>query len=551
MIDLSLFSSLRRPQFVRKPSRWLVICLAIALFIILTNCGRSSQPPAPDGTLVFASAGQPVNLEPGNITDGNSLYVQQQIYDRLVHVQPGATTLTPGLATQWRASNNGLAWTFKLREGIKFHDGTAFNAEAVKVNIERWWDPKDDLGFRNAGKTFEIWANLFGGFKGDEASLLQAVQVVDERTLELTLKQPFAGFPAALSSRYFGIASPAAIKKAGADYGVAGSLAVGTGPFVFQEWVTGDRIRLQKNPQYWQPNLPKAEQLIIRFMTEPAARLAELRAGTVDFTIDLSPDQRDEIEADPNLNVILRPSFNVGYLALNPSYAPLAKLQVRQAIAHAINREAIVETFWQDLATTDDHFTPPALKAFQSKTLPRYPFDPVKAKQLLTAAGYPNGFDLELWYMPVSRPYYPTPKPISEAFASDLSKIGIRVTLKTKDWAAYLSDRNRQPGFQAFMLGWTGDYSDPDNFYYPHFGPGATTDLGLWQNDQILALLDQARQATDETSRMQLYAQVDQILATELVRLPIVHSQPLLAKRSTVEGWIPSPLGTESFEQLQ
>ncbi len=534
---------------VKTRQHWLVIFMAALLIVVLSNCGRGPQA-RPDGTLVFASVGQPVSLESGNITDGNSIYVQQQIYDRLVHVEPGKTDLVPGLATEWAASQDGRKWTFKLRSGVKFHDNTPFNAEAVKVNIERWWDPKNSLGFRNAGKTFEIWANLFGGFKGDDTSLLQAVTVVDDATIEFTLKQPFAGFPAALSSGYFGIASPTAITQAAAEYGTAGSLAVGTGPFVFQEWVTGDRILLQKNPNYWQSGLPKTEQLVIRFITEPAGRLAELRAGTVDFSVDLSPDQKAEIENDPNLDVILRPSFNVGYLALNPSYGPLSKIEVRQAIAHAINRDAIVEAFWQDLATTDEHFTPPALDAFQAKTLPTYPYDPAKAKQLLTKAGYPQGFDLELWYMPVSRPYYPTPKPISEAFASDLSKIGINVTLKTKDWSAYLTDRNRQPGFQAFMMGWTGDYSDPDNFYYPHFGPGATTDLGLWQNDQVLDLLDQGRQVIDPAERNQIYQQVDQILAKELVRLPVVHSQPLLAKRSTISGWSPSPLGIESLEQL-
>ncbi len=519
------------------------------LIVVLPNCGRSPQA-RPDGTLVFASVGQPVSLEPGNITDGNSIYVQQQIYDRLVHVESGKTDLVPGLATEWNASEDGLIWTFKLRSGVKFHDNTPFNAEAVKVNVERWWDPGNALGFRDAGKTFEIWTNLFGGFKGDEASLLQGVSVVDDLTVEFIIKQPFAGFPAALSSGYFGMASPAAVAKAGADYGLIGSMAVGTGPFVFQEWVTGDRILLQRNSQYWQPNLPKIEQLVIRFIDEPASRLAELRAGTVDFTVDLSPDQRAEVEADPALDVILRPSFNVGYLALNPSYSPLAKLQVRQAIAHAIDREAIVQAFWKDLATTDEHFTPPSLAEFQAQTLATYDYDPAQAKQLLAEAGYPDGFDLELWYMPVSRPYYPTPKPISEAFASDLGKVGISVSLKTKDWSAYLTDRNRQPGFQAFMMGWTGDYSDPDNFYYPHFGPGATTDLGLWQNDQVLDLLDQGRRAIEPAERVQIYQQVDQILSQELVRIPIVHSQPLLAKRSTVTGWSPSPLGIESLEQV-
>jgi peptide/nickel transport system substrate-binding protein len=153
--------------------------------------------------------------------------------------------------------------------------------------------------------------------------------------------------------------------------------------------------------------------------------------------------------------------------------------------------------------------------------------------------------------MPVSRPYFPTPKPIAEAFAADLSAIGIRVSLKTKDWAAYLADRNKTPGFQAFMLGWTGDYGDPDNFYYPHFGPGSTQDLGGWKNDRLLKLLDSGRAAGDSAARAKIYAEVDEILHREVVRLPVVHSQPLLAKRKNLAGWVPSPLGSESFETVE
>jgi peptide/nickel transport system substrate-binding protein len=441
-------------------------------------------------------------------------------------------------------------WTFKLRSAIKFQDGSNFNAEAVKFNFERWWDAKHPQGYRNAGKNYEIWQQLFGGFKGEVNSLLQDIIVVDKSTIQFVLKQPFAAFPAAIASGYFGIASPTAIKKAGANYGTAGSLAVGTGAFIFKEWRTGDRIMLEKNPNYWQPGFPKVNQLVIRFITDPAARLAQLRAKQIDFTIDLAPDQLKELESDNNLETVLRPSFNVGFLALNSSYKPLADVRVRQAIALAINQQAIVQSFWGKLATSDAHFLPPSLDWALSPKVANYTHNPQKAKQLLAEAGYPQGFDLELWYMPVSRPYFPTPKPIAEAFAADLSEIGIRVSLKTKDWAAYLSDRNKPPGYQSFMLGWTGDYGDPDNFYYSHFGYKSTTDLGGWKNQRVMQLLDRGRATGDKIIRAKIYAEVDEILHNEIVRLPIVHSQPLLAKRQNITGWMPSPLGSESFETI-
>jgi peptide/nickel transport system substrate-binding protein len=550
---------------MRQWKQWQPALLAIActLTIFLSNCNStpsnqtsknaspvSSPAAAPPGALVYGAGGQPVNLEPGNITDGNSIMVQDQIYNRLIDTKPGTTDLEPSLATEWKASQDGKTWTFKLRPGVKFHDGTDFDAEAVKFNFERWWDDKNEFGYRNAGKSYEIWGNLFGASKGKPDSLIQSIVVEGKDTIKFVLKQPFAAFPSAVSSGYFGMASPAAIKKAGAQYGTPSSLAVGTGAFVFKEWRSGDRIVLEKNPNYWKKGLPKSNQLVMRFIADPAARLAQLRAGTIDLTVDLVPDQLKEVQSDRKVEAVKRPSLNVGYLALNPSYEPLSKPEVRQAIAQAINKKEIVKAFWGELAENTPHFTPPSLKEYQSNTIAGYQFNPQTAKQLLAKAGYPNGFPLQLWYMPVSRPYFPNPKPLAEAFAADLNAIGIKVNLQTKDWAAYLADRNKKPGFQAFMLGWTGDYGDPDNFYYPHFGPGATQDIGNWKNEQVLKLLDQGRATSDKAARIKIYQQVDELLYKEAVRLPIVHAQPLLAKRKNVTGWTPSPLGSETLEEV-
>ncbi len=534
--------------------------MALTLAVVLANCGGAADESttadtadgsaASGGALVFGSVGQPVNLTPGDITDGNSIYVQQQIYNYLVGNEPGSTDLAPELATEWTPSEDGRTWTFNLREGVKFHDGTDFNAEAVVFNVNRWWDPEFEFGYRDSGSLYEIWTDLFGGFKGDEASTLVDVRAVDDLTVEFEITEPFAAFPAAISSGYFGIASPTAIQE-DTSYGTPSGAAVGTGPFVFDSWISGDRVTLTKFDDYWEEGMPKVDQLIFSFVEDPAARLAQLRAGTLDFTVDLTPDQLTEIESDPNLEAVYRPSFNVGYLGLNPSYEPLATKEVRQAIAQAINKPEIVQAFWGDLGETDGHFVPPSLEAFRDSGVDDYEYDVEAAKSAIAEAGYPDGFDLDMWYMPVSRPYFPNPKPIAEAFAAELSQVGINVNLQTKDWGAYLADRNVAPGFQSFMLGWTGDYGDPDNFLYAHFGPGATQDLGDYQNLELFDLLEQARIESDPAAREELYKQADALTFDEALRIPIVHSQPLLAKRAGLSGWEPSPFSSEPFVAIE
>ncbi len=551
----------RQPRFFRQRFRRIILALlAVTLSVVLVNCGGADEgtpsaeeaaSPAATGALVYGAGGQPVNLTPGNITDGNSIVIQKQIYNYLTGTEPGTTDPAPELATEWNASEDGLTWTFTLREGVTFHDGTDFDAEAVVFNVNRWWDPEFEFGFRDEGNLFEIWTDLFGGYKGSEDSTLTGVQAIDASTVEFQLKEPFAAFPAAIGSGYFGIGSPTAMQEAGASYGTPSGVAVGTGPFVFEEWLSGDRVTLSKFADYWEDGLPMADELVISFVEDPAARLAQLRAGTLDFTVDLTPDQLPEIESTSDLEAIFRPSLNVGYLGLNPSYEPLATKEVRQAIAQSINKEAIVQAFWGDLGETDGHFTPPSLSEYTSDDVDDYEYSVDEAKAALAAAGYPDGFDLDLWYMPVSRPYFPNPKPIAEAFAAELSQIGINVNLQTKDWGAYLADRNVAPGFQSFMLGWTGDYGDPDNFLYAHFGPGATQDLGDYQNPELFDLLNRARVASEQGEREDLYQQVDALIFEEALRIPIVHSQPLLAQRDSIEGWEPSPLGSEAFTTIE
>ncbi|MCL6527160.1 MAG: ABC transporter substrate-binding protein [Thermaceae bacterium] len=522
--------------------RTLVGLLALGL---LGSLGLAQKP------LVFGSNGEPVTLEPGNITDGISIYAQRQIYDTLVDFKPGTTDPMAGLATSWFASPDGKTWTFRLRQGVKFQDGTDFDAEAVRFNVNRWWDPKDPTRI-NAGSNYEIWSDLFGGPKGDPNSLLKDIQVVDKYTIRFVLNSPFPAFVAAIGSGYFGIASPAAIKAQGAKYGTPAGGAVGTGPFKFASWQPGDRLTLEKSTNYWKKGLPKSDGVVFRFIKDPAARLAELKAGSIDFTTDIPPANLEDLQGA--VKPLFRPSFNVGYLALNPIYKPLSDPRVRLAIAMAINKPAIVKAFWGELGVTNGHFTPAAMKTYWSPKVTDYEYSPQKAKQMLAEAGYPNGFDLELWYMPVSRPYFPTPKEIAEAMGADLSAIGIRVKFQTKDWATYLNDRKKAPGFQAYMLGWTGDYGDPSNFYDPHFAApiqdlfdanGKPLDI-----KDLSEVLTKADTSTNQAERVKLYQQADEMTFNLALRIPIVHSRPLVAQRTNLSGWIPSPLGSESFEEI-
>ena len=511
--------------------------------------GLAGAQQAGKKPLVFALPGEPVNLDPATTGDVNSAYVEAQIYNALVTFKPNSMDLAPDLAQSWRVSPDALTWTFNLRHNVKFQDGTPLNAEAVRFNFLRWWDPDAPYGAKATGKSFTNWQDNLGGYKGEPGALLKDVRVSGPYTVELVLNKPFPSLGAVLAGGgSFGIASPTAIKKNPQAYGTPAVGAVGTGPFAFKSWSTGNSIEVTRNPSYFKANLPKSDAIIFRFIKDASARLNELRTGTVDMATDLLPDQLQSMRADPKLKVSLRDSLNVGYLGLNTSYKPLSDVRVRQAIASAINRKAIVDAFWNGLGVSNGHITPPVMSYGYSKNVTDYKFDPTGAKKLLASAGYPGGFSLDLWYMPVARPYYPTPKPIAEAMAADLSAVGIRVTLRTEDWGKYLEDRSAGK-LQAFMLGQVSA-ADPNTSYTSIMGAGATNDIA-WSNADLEKALDSARRATTEAQRAAFYQTADEITFAQAVRIPIVHARLLAVSGAGVKGWLPSPNGTESLETVQ
>jgi len=506
------------------------LVLALAAFLVV---GMVSAQ-----TLVYGVSGFPSSLDAVDSQDGNSLVVSGQITERLVDFQPGGTDLIPGLATEWSANDDATVWNFVLREGVTFHDGTSFNAEAVKFNVDRWNDPN---GVRAEGKTFVPWGWVFGGPMGD-GNLIAETTVVSDNEVQFTLTQPAPFLPALWAAIYFQFSSPAAVEANGVAYGTPGVGAVGTGPFKFVEWIEGERIVLERNDDYW--NGPaQLEEVVFRGISEPTARLAEIQAGTIDIAVLLSADDLQTVQNDDGLKAAIpETELNVGYVAMHQESGPLGNLLVRQAIAHAIDREAIVDAFYGGLGKVATSFIPSTMFG-QGDGWP-YDYDPERAKELLAEAGYADGFSTEFWYMPVSRPYYPAPQPIAETIATYLADVGIEVELLTEDWTTYLADY--QTGkFPMYMLGWNADYADPDNFLLTFFGPSAPSDLG-WDSPETQDLLQQARQVADPEVRTGLYDQVQNNVAADVPSIPFANNRTLNVVRASIDGWVASPLGYSS-----
>jgi peptide/nickel transport system substrate-binding protein len=526
--------------------------LLLALLLVGPGAAWAGQ-----ATFIFGSQGEPVDLDPAIITDGISSRITRQIYEGLVKYRGATTEIAPALAEKWTVSKDGTQWTFTLRKSVKFHDGTPFDAAAVVWNFERWRfssHPQHD-NVKKAGKTFEYYGKQFGGF--DDKSIITKVEAVNPTTVKITLKTPQGPFLNNLGMFVFDIASPKAVEKHGLAFT---KNPVGTGPFRFVEWKVGQEVVLEANKDYWdKANAPKVQRVVIRNIKDNAQRLAALKAGEVHGLEGMNPDDVKVVRADPNLQLLLRPANTTGYVAFNYKVKELKDGRVRQAFAHAINKKAIVDALYGGTGMVATQFQPPALWG-HNKELKDYEYNPERARQLLRDAGFPQGLKeitwedgrkepLQFWYLPVSRPYYPNGKEIGEAIAADLAKVGISVQLQTTDWTVYL-DKRKNGQLPLYMLGWTGDNGDPDNFVCYFFcQPGASTE-GFYSNPALAEVLLQAQKFTDQKKRAELYRKAEQMIHDDVARIFVAHNQPPLPFRKRVKGYIPNPTGSEYFNTV-
>jgi peptide/nickel transport system substrate-binding protein len=534
---------------------------AIALLAASAAMGRA----AASDTLVFGTASDPVVLDGPLVSDGESLRPIDQIFEGLVGLKSGTTQVVPALATSWKASKSGLAWTFTLRKGVKFQDGTTFNAAAVCFNFNRWYNFPAPL---QSDAVSYYWNTVFGGFAhpagtnpGPDKSLYQGCKVKGSSTAVITLSRPSSSFIGALALTNFGIASPTALKKYQADAGTVDSNGVfhptgtfgtqhpiGTGPYMLKSWSVGDKLVLTANPKYWGAK-PKLKQIILKPIADNAARLQALQTGEIQGYDLVDPADIGTIQGSSGLKILNRPAFNVGYVGINQKIKPFDNPLVRQALAFGLDRSGVVKGFYAGRGQVANQFLPPLVVGFATKGVPSYTYNPDKAKQLLQQAGVTLPLAVDFYYpTSVSRPYMPDPKKNAEAFGAGLEKAGFKVTFHAAPWRPDYLGEVQSGKAELYLLGWTGDFGDPANFLNVHFG--APNDQFGFTNPSLFSLLTKADSETNLEKRAALYQQASIAVMKYLPMVPYVHSMPALAFQKNVLGYKPSPVSLEPFSSV-
>ncbi|MCA1571381.1 MAG: ABC transporter substrate-binding protein [Chloroflexi bacterium] len=588
---------------------WRWISVLAVLVLVLAACGQQGQSPseseetdsppsgsgAPEasedagagepqtgGTLVFGGSRLATSLDPVLTSDGESFRVLQQVYETLVDLAPGSTNeLVGALAESWEGEPDGTEYVFHLRENATFHDGEPFNADAVVANFERWQGLPEEM----QGSAYYYDA-VFDGF-GDD-NLMASIEATDEFTVTLTLREPNPAFLYGITLPAFGLVSPAILESTNASdaSSTLGTDVVqaGTGPFILEDYVPEDSATLARNDDYW--DTPAyLDSVIIRPNADAAARLQALQGGSVQGFDLVNPADYETVESE-GFSLVHRQSFNTLYLAITPTardtvaglatddvddnertdledvYAgetsPLQDLAVREAVAMAIDREALIGPFYGGRGAVADTFIPETSQWSEDVLAGVEPveYSAEGAADLLEQAGFgpDNPPTIHFWYpTEVTRPYMPDPRGLHEAIVQMLEDAGFVVESHSDIWddPGYLFDA--QNGYyDMHFLGWTGDWDDPGNFYGIHFGysqgePAAQFGCDV---DGLEDAITTADGEVDPTTRGEAWADVAGLVHDNVCFVTIAHGDTALAFTSEVQGYEPNPTGSESFKNV-
>lgn len=539
-------------NLLRKTKLW-TLCL-VAILLLATACSndrpekendsKGDTGPQEGGTFVYARGADSVGLDPINVVDGESIRVTHAIFETLFEYDE-ELTLQPKLAESYEMADDELTWKIQLKEGIQFHDGTDFNADAVVFNFERWMDEDNPYHIGD----FPYYPFLYGGFKGDPAHKVEYVKAVDEFTVEIKLTEKMAPFISFLAIPMFGIASPEAIEQYPENFY---ENPVGTGPFMFDSWNRNDKIVLKKNENYHVEGQPYLDQMIFTVVPDNSARLNSLVTGEVDFVDGMNPEDADTIAENPALELLKRPSFTNGYMVFNTEMAPFDNVKVRQAVDMAIDKESIIDAFYSGYADVAKNPIPPVLWGY-NEDVEAASFDVDEAKSLLATAGYPDGFKTEIWTMSNPRPYMPQPEKVAEAVQSNLADIGIEADIVTYEWATYLEKTGNGEHPMA-MFGWTGVMADPDNFLYPNLSNTNTTkpasNRAFYQSEPFTELLEEARVTFNEEKRIELYEEAQKLFHEDLPWVLLADSTPPIGLANYVQGFTPHPMEIDNYATI-
>ncbi|MHC8304177.1 ABC transporter substrate-binding protein [Pseudomonas sp. PB3P13] len=518
----------------------------------------ASAPFAQAATnLVFCSEGSPAGFDPGQYTTGTDFDASAEtMFNRLTQFERGGTAVIPGLATKWDISDDGLTYTFHLREGVKFHTTPyfkptrEFNADDVLFTFNRMIN-KDDP-FRKAYPTeFPYFTDM-----GMDTNITK-IEKVDDHTVKFTLKDVDAAFIQNMAMSFASLQSAeyaAQLLKDGKPADI-NQKPVGTGPFVFKSYQKDSNIRYTGNKDYWQPDDVKIDNLIFAITTDPSVRIQKLKKNECQVTLFPRPADLKALREDKTLKLPEQAGFNLGYIAYNvmdkikgsDQPNPMAQLKVRQALDMAVNKQQIIDSVYQGAGQLAVNAMPPTQWSYDT-TIKDTPYNPEKAKELLKEAGIKEGTEINLWAMPVQRPYNPNAKLMAEMLQSDWAKVGIKAKIVTYEWGEYIK-RSKGGENGAMLIGWSGDNGDPDNWLNVLFGCDSLegNNFSKWCDKQFDDIVKQAKRTSDQGKRTELYKQAQHVLKDAVPMTPIAHSTVFQPMRNNVQDFKISPFGLNSF----
>lgn len=546
------------------------VALTLGAALALTACAESDrdndggEAAETDGgsrdTFIFAASSDPASLDPAFANDGESFRVARQIFEGLVGVEPGTADPAPLLAESWDVSEDGLTYTFDLKQDVTFHDGTPFDGEAVCANFERW---NNFTGVLQSESLSYYWQKVNGGFASSDVESLdgtgkyESCEAPDEHTAVITLASPLPEFISALSLPSFSMQSPTALELYAADE-VGGDEAApvlpeyatahptGTGPFQFDSWTRGQEVVLTGYPEYWGEQ-GQVQRIIFTVIDDANARRQALQAGDIDGYDLVGPADVLALE-EAGFQIVDREPFNILYLGMNQADPALADLRVRQAIAHAVNKEALVAQTLPEGTEVATNFIPPSVDGW-SADVETYDYDPDRARELLADAGA-SDLTIDFNYPTnVSRPYMPTPEQVFQSISADLEEVGITVNPVPEPWAPDYLDRMQGTSDHGLhLLGWTGDYNDTYNFIGVFFG-AASNEWGF-DDPELFQLIGDARYMASKDEQVAAYETANEAILERLPGVPLAHPVPSLAFSPKVHGYPASPVQDEVYNVI-
>jgi len=507
---------------------------AVAVLASAVACGGGNSggaaPGAPRDRLIFAAAADATTLDPHNTTDTESDQVIMMVYEPLIAFDD-QMRIVLRLAERWSVADDGITWTFHLRGGVRFHDGTPFDAEAVRLNFARVLDPVAN----------HKRLSLF--------SMIDRVEAVDPLTVRFVTKYPFGAFEPTIAHVSSAIVSPTVAAAHGKAFGSSAAAVSGTGPYRVASWKKDQEVMLERFDGYWGTK-GVTRQIVYRPIPEAAARVLALESGDVDVISRIPATDIPRLEARSDIEVHKLPGVGAQQFRFNLRKKPFDDPRVRQAISLAIDRQAIVRNLVSSFARPSTSALTPIMRGYTN--LGEIPYDPEKARALLKAAGYPDGFATKI----ATTPRYPMGVELAEAVAADLKKVGITAAIEVYDWATMVQfwaglppEKNPQ---EIFIMGAGASTADADWGLRPIFRSAPTNEnnYGYYSNAEFDRVIEAAMRETDPAKRQALYTRAQQIVYLEdpgaIWLFDTLYS---VAARHAVTGVRPLPLGVVTFER--